>query len=378
MMIWRNIVGNQAAKAESLSLNAVEIEKVVKLFGEVPAVKQVSLDIRRGEFLTLLGPSGCGKTTLLNMIAGFEAPTAGKINIDGRDVTNVPPHLRDTGMVFQNYALFPHMNVFDNVAFGLRMRKQDKTKIAGEVERALEMVKLGGMGGRRVRQMSGGQQQRVALARAIVFGPRVLLLDEPLSALDKNLRTQMQFELKELHQKTGLTTVFVTHDQGEALSMSDRIVVMSRGEIQQVSAPLELYSRPANSFVASFIGEINRLPLARLSYRDTSMSFGFPAALALTANGRPSLKHHDGEDVRIFVRPENISLADAGRSGENIVPAKVVSHIYQGTHTVTRVEVETLGLLEMRVSGGQIITEKPAGSAVSIALSLDDAVVLRE
>lgn len=377
-MIWRDIVGNQAAKAESLSLNAVEIDEVVKLFGEVPAVRQVSLDIRRGEFLTLLGPSGCGKTTLLNMIAGFEAPTTGTINIDGRDVTNVPPHLRDTGMVFQNYALFPHMNVFDNVAFGLRMRKHDKSKIADEVERALEMVKLGGMSGRRVRQMSGGQQQRVALARAIAFRPRVLLLDEPLSALDKNLRTQMQFELKELHEKTGLTTIFVTHDQGEALSMSDRIVVMSRGEIQQVSAPLELYSRPANSFVASFIGEINRLPPARLNYKDTSASFGFPGASMLSVSGRSNLKQHHGEDVHVFVRPENISLANAAQPGENVVPVKVVSHIYQGTHTITRVESEALGMLEMRVRGGQIINEKPAGSMVNVAISLDEAVVLRE
>ncbi|MBN8938115.1 MAG: ABC transporter ATP-binding protein [Rhizobiales bacterium] len=357
--------------------NAVEINDVAKRYGSVTAVKQVTLSIRRGEFLTLLGPSGCGKTTLLNMIAGFEAASSGQINIDGRDVTNVPPYLRDTGMVFQNYALFPHMSVFDNVAFGLRMRKRDRQTITRDVERALDMVKLSGMGERRVKQLSGGQQQRIALARAIAFGPRVLLLDEPLSALDKNLRTQMQFELKELHEKTGLTTIFVTHDQGEALSMSDRIVVMSRGEIQQISAPLELYSRPANGFVASFIGEINRLPVARLSRRGTSMSFAFPGALTLTAEGLAGVLPQDNEDVRVFVRPEKIAIADPAKPEANVVSAKVISHIYQGTHTITRVEADGLGPIEMRVAGGRIIDEQPAGSTVRITLSLDHAVVLR-
>ncbi|WP_404924935.1 ABC transporter ATP-binding protein [Mesorhizobium sp. ORM16] len=356
---------------------AVEIANVAKNYGAVVAVKQVSLPIRRGEFLTLLGPSGCGKTTLLNMIAGFEAPTAGTISIDGRDVTNVPPHLRDTGMVFQNYALFPHMNVFDNVAFGLRMRNVEKQKIAHDTEAALDMVKLSGMGGRRVKQLSGGQQQRVALARAIVFGPSVLLLDEPLSALDKNLRTQMQFELKDLHRKTGLTTIFVTHDQGEALSMSDRIVVMSKGEIQQISQPLELYSRPVNSFVASFIGEINQLPVARLKRSGSAVAFAFQDGLALDAGDDGRALPEDNSDVSIFVRPESIAIADASGQAGNVVKAKVVSHIYQGTHTVTRIEATGLGLLDMRVSGGQIIDQKPAGSAIDVYVSLDNAVVLK-
>ncbi|OQM74010.1 ABC transporter ATP-binding protein [Manganibacter manganicus] len=356
---------------------AVDIANVAKNYGAVVAVKQVSLPIRRGEFLTLLGPSGCGKTTLLNMIAGFEAPTAGTVSIDGRDVTNVPPHLRDTGMVFQNYALFPHMNVFDNVAFGLRMRKVEKQKIAHDVEAALDMVKLSGMGGRRVKQLSGGQQQRVALARAIVFGPSVLLLDEPLSALDKNLRTQMQFELKDLHRKTGLTTVFVTHDQGEALSMSDRIVVMSKGEIQQISKPLELYSRPVNSFVASFIGEINQLPVARLKRSGKAVAFAFQDGLALDAGNDGAALPEDDADVSIFVRPESIAIADASGRAGNVVNAKVVSHIYQGTHTVTRIEAAGLGLLDMRVGGGQIIDQKPAGSAIDVHVSLDNAVVLK-
>jgi putative spermidine/putrescine transport system ATP-binding protein len=354
--------------------SAVEISGATKAYGSVVAVHDVSISIRRGEFLTLLGPSGCGKTTLLNMIAGFEPPSSGVISIDGRDVTNVPPHQRDTGMVFQSYALFPHMNVFDNVAFGLRMRKTDKYKIVRDVENALEMVKLGGMGTRRVRQLSGGQQQRVALARAIVIGPSVLLLDEPLSALDKNLRTQMQFELKDLHQKTGLTTVFVTHDQGEALSMSDRIVVMNKGAIQQVSPPIELYSRPANGFVASFIGEINRLPAATFIREGNAMWIDFRNGLKFELLTDGDNLPPEGSDVSVFVRPEDVSVTDA--PAPNQTKATVISHIYQGTHTVTRVEADGLGQIELRVGGGHIIDRMPAGSRLTVSVSLQNAVVL--
>ena len=371
-------MSNRSAETALKAEHAVEIEKVSKFYGSVTAVHNFSLSIRRGEFITLLGPSGCGKTTILNMIAGFEAPSSGQIHIDGRDVTNVPAHQRDTGMVFQNYALFPHMSLFDNVAFGLRMRKLDRKAVREGVERALEMVKLSSMGARRVKQLSGGQQQRVALARAIAFAPAVLLLDEPLSALDKNLRTQMQFELADLHEKTGLTTIFVTHDQGEALSMSDRIVVMNRGEIQQIAEPLELYSRPANSFVASFVGEINRLPTSILKRQGLSAIVQFPGSISLTIANPSVLPVDDNERVRIFVRPEHVTLADAASQAENTVSARVLSHIYQGAHTLTRVSCDSLGQLEMRVSGGTIIEEKPAGSSVQIAISLNQAIVLRE
>ncbi len=364
--------------------HAVELAGVSKHFGSTAAVAGVSLSIRRGEVLTLLGPSGCGKSTILNMIAGFETPDAGEIRIDGRPVTAVPPHQRDTAMVFQSYALFPHMDVFENVAFGLRMRGFPKVKLKDEVARALEMVKLGGLEGRRVKQLSGGQQQRVALARAMVVRPKVLLLDEPLSALDKNLRAEMQVELRELHDKTGLTTVFVTHDQGEALSLSDRILVMNRGEIQQLSEPMELYRHPANGFVASFIGEINRVS-ARCRCAGDVASFELEAdgagaaAASLTMRARPALVALDGRAVALFIRPEHITIADAGAVGaRNRLTARVMRHVYQGTHTLVRVDAAGAGVLQLRVPGGEVIERYPADAELAIALDLEQAVVLSE
>ncbi len=224
---------------------SVCVEGVVKSFDGVAAVNDVSLDVRKGEFLTLLGPSGCGKTTLLNLIAGFVEPERGTISIDGEVVTQKPPYLRSIGMVFQNYALFPHMTVADNVAFGLRMRKVPPADIKKRVAEALDMVRLPKMGERTPRQLSGGQQQRVALARALVIDPKVVLLDEPFSAIDKNLRAEMQVELKQIQKRVGITTLFVTHDQSEALSLSDRIAVMSHGRIEQLSEPSHLYRSPA-------------------------------------------------------------------------------------------------------------------------------------
>jgi putative spermidine/putrescine transport system ATP-binding protein len=239
---------------------AITLERVTKVFaGATRAVDDVSLSIAEGEFFSLLGPSGCGKTTTLRMIAGFESPDAGRIRVRGQDITALPPERRNMGMVFQNYALFPHRTVAENVAFGLRMRKVPKPDIAARVREALAMVRLDGLEDRRPAELSGGQQQRVALARAIVVNPTVLLCDEPLGALDKKLRQAMQFELRELHRRLGLTLVYVTHDQEEALTMSHRIAVMTAGRIAQIGAPREIYDRPASRFVADFIGDTNIL-----------------------------------------------------------------------------------------------------------------------
>jgi spermidine/putrescine ABC transporter ATP-binding subunit len=356
--------------------HALDIVRVRKDYGGAIGVADVSLSIGAGEFVTLLGPSGCGKSTLLGMIAGFVTPSAGKIIVDGADITNVEPFRRDIGMVFQSYALFPHMNVFDNIAFGLKMRKMSKAQVDSEVRRVIAMMKLNGFEERRVRQLSGGQQQRVALARAIVIRPKVLLLDEPLSALDKNLRAEMQVELSDLHRKTGLTTVFVTHDQGEALSLSDRIVVMNRGEVQQVAAPIELYRTPANGFVASFIGEINALPDARFETDGSSVSLVLPTVGPLKAAARPGWDFAHGRQVRAFLRPEHVRPALAGEQGANIVSGRVAAHIYQGSHTLTRVQVEGIGLVETRVTGAEIIAESPVGATITLVLNLDEAVLI--
>ncbi|TMJ26792.1 MAG: ABC transporter ATP-binding protein, partial [Alphaproteobacteria bacterium] len=238
---------------------AVELEGVSKHFGKITAVNQISLQVRRGELVTLLGPSGCGKTTLLNLIAGFLDPDAGEIAIDGRRITDVPAYRREIGIMFQSYALFPHMSVAANVAYGLKMRRIPRPEITRRVAQALALIKLEGLEDRKPRQLSGGQQQRVALARALVIRPRVLLLDEPFSALDRNLRASMQVELKEIVRKLEVTTIFVTHDQSEALSLSDRIAVIAQGRIHQLGSPQEIYRRPIDRFVASFIGDANVL-----------------------------------------------------------------------------------------------------------------------
>src|SRR5260370_34895613 len=239
---------------------AIKLEDVTKVFdGKVVAVDQVTLDIAAGEFFSLLGPSGCGKTTSLRMIAGFEMPDSGRVHVGGQDITDVPVHRRDMGMVFQSYALFPHRTVAENVAFGLRMRDVLRPEIAERVAAALAQVALTGLEERKPGQLSGGQHQRVALARALVVEPRVLLCDEPLGALDRKLRQQMQFELKELQRRLGVTLVFVTHDQEEALAMSDRIAVMNAGRAEQLGSPTEIHERPRTRFVADFIGEVNLL-----------------------------------------------------------------------------------------------------------------------
>ncbi len=297
--------------------------------GEQLVVRQLDLDIQRGEFLSLLGPSGSGKTTTLMMLAGFESPTAGDILLGGRQITGVPPHRRNFGMVFQNYALFPHLTVAQNVAYPLTVRKVPKDEQARRVQKALDMVRLAGLGERLPARLSGGQQQRVALARALVFEPQLVLMDEPLGALDKQLREHMQIELKELHRQLGVTFVYVTHDQGEALTMSDRVAVFNEGVIQQLDGVEALYETPANRFVAGFVGDSTVL-------RGTLEGQGDGATLVL-ANGQRLQGINvngaaPGAVVEACIRPERIALHEGPDGAPGVLAATVTGSIYHGDH----------------------------------------------
>src|SRR6516225_4720644 len=295
------------AIAERCDDIAVRFERVSKRFNEVNALCDFSLAVRRGEFMTLLGPSGCGKTTLLNLVAGFFGPDEGQIFIAERLVNGVPTYKREIGMMFQNYALFPHLTVMANVAYGLRARHLAKPEITCRVGAALSLVKLSGLEDRRPRQLSGGQQQRVALARALVINPKVLLLDEPFSALDKHLRASMQIELREIQRKLGLTTIFVTHDQGEALSLSDRVAIMSEGHIRQIGTPEEIYTNPRERFVASFVGDVNVLRGKLMGIDDTRAVVEVGAArITVPSESVRGLKA--SMPVDLFVRPEQLQL----------------------------------------------------------------------
>ena len=282
---------------------------LTKRFGAVTAVDGLTLDVEPGEILTLLGPSGCGKTTVLNLIAGFEAPDSGTVRIDGADVAARPPHRREVGMVFQDYALFPHLTVRENVAFPLRVRGTSEPEVTGRVGAMLELVRLSGYGDRLPRQLSGGQQQRVALARALAFRPRVLLMDEPFGALDRALRETMRAELRELQRALGVTVVLVTHDQDEAMDLADRVAVMRAGRLQQVASPRELYESPANAFVAGFVGESNLLEAVVVSVEGER-------AVVRTAGGRRILAARGstrvGDRVLVLLRPGAAALAEAG------------------------------------------------------------------
>jgi putative spermidine/putrescine transport system ATP-binding protein len=305
--------------------------------GEALIVKDLNLDIRKGEFLTLLGPSGSGKTTSLMMLAGFETPTAGEIQLAGRSINNVPPHKRDIGMVFQNYALFPHMTVAENLAFPLSVRGLSKTDIAERVKRVLGMVQLDSFASRYPAQLSGGQQQRVALARALVFEPQLVLMDEPLGALDKQLREHMQMEIKHIHQRLGVTVVYVTHDQGEALTMSDRVAVFHQGEIQQIADPRTLYESPKNTFVANFIGENNRLTGRLLSRAGEQCVVGLPRGEKVTALAVNV--GQIGDEVTLSIRPERIRLNGHSDECANRFTGRVAEFIYLGDHVRVRLEV---------------------------------------
>jgi len=351
---------------------AVRLDGVTKRFGPSVALDQAWLKIGRGEFMTLLGPSGCGKTTLLNLVAGFLAPNEGEIFIDGSLVTDVPAFARQTGIVFQNYALFPHMTVASNVAYGLKARGVGKDEIGKRVADVLAMMKLTGYEARKPRELSGGQQQRVALARALVIEPKVLLLDEPFSALDKNLRGAMQVEVKEIQRRLGVTTIFVTHDQSEALSLSDRIAVMSAGRICQIDTPEALYRRPADRFVASFIGEGSLLSatLDRMEDDSATVSVG---GRAVTVPSAPLAGQSPGARVDLFVRPEHLQVTT---TGDAAFEGEVAASIYQGDHVDLYVDTPQAanGRLMMRLAARDAAGISGAGSKIAIAITGEDAV----
>ena len=337
----------------------IELVNLTRQFEDgVVVVDNLNLYVRKGEFITFLGPSGCGKTTTLRMIAGFDRPTAGKILLNGKDITDLPPNKRPINTVFQRYALFPHLNVYDNIAFGLKLRKGEaklsKKDIAAKVEKVLKMVDLEGFEGRSISTLSGGQQQRVAIARAIVNEPEILLLDEPLGALDLKMRKDMQLELKEMHKKLGITFIYVTHDQEEALTLSDTIMVMKDGIIQQIGTPTDIYNEPKNSFVADFIGESNIFSGTYLG--DKKVKFIGRTFDCLDVFDK-------NEKVDVVVRPEDVTLVD---SGKGQVGGKIISSIFKGVH------YEMVVLIGKTEVVAQDTIERKVGEKVDIVLKPDD------
>ncbi len=313
----------------------VEFRGVTKNFGKILAVDELNLGIEQGEFFSLLGPSGCGKSTTLRMLAGFIAPSTGAINVHSRDVTQLPPEARDIGIVFQNYAIFPHMTVFDNIAFGLIERGDDRPTIKRKVEAALEQVGLTGYGERYERELSGGQKQRVALARVLVIEPEILLLDEPLSALDKKMREEMKFWIKNIQKSVGITTIYVTHDQSEALTMSDRIAVMNEGRVLQIGTPVEIYEAPGSRFIAEFIGESNLLS-GRMNGDGQVEIGGISVPLEPEVQTAAS-----GQAVHLLIRPEQIRLEPTDDGEPSRLRGRIADEIYQGS--LRRYRVDTMG-----------------------------------
>jgi ABC-type Fe3+/spermidine/putrescine transport system ATPase subunit len=349
--------------------SAVELRNVTLAYGNFVAVQDVSLQIARGEFVTLLGPSGCGKTTILRAIAGLVQPTGGEISVAGRRIDNIPIHKRNIGLVFQNYALFPHKSIFDNIAFGLKYRDVEKSLIAQKVKRALDMVRLPGVEKKLPSEMSGGQQQRIALARAIVIEPDVLLLDEPLSALDANLREEMRTELKIIQREVGITTIFVTHDQDEALAMSDRIVVMNKGLIEQVGSPEEVYRRPESRFVASFLGQSNLLPgvIGALAGGVAKVSLGNGVELSAAAPATA----REGEPVIAVVRAQKVLLGPPGASRG--LQGRIASTSYLGGSAAYFVEVAGGKLQAIATIEDRVWRE---GEDVAVTISPADVLLL--
>jgi spermidine/putrescine transport system ATP-binding protein len=358
--------------------SAIGVVDVSKRFGGVSAVEDVSLEIGDGEFFSLLGPSGCGKTTTLRMIAGFERPDAGRIFLQGHDVTDVPANRRPVNMVFQQYALFPHMSVYDNVAFGLKVKRVPRAEHGERVQEMLRVVSLEGLDRRRARQLSGGQQQRVALARALVNRPAALLLDEPLGALDVKLRKQMQLELKRIQNDLGTTFVYVTHDQEEALAMSDRIAVMNGGHVEQIGTPREIYERPHTAFVADFIGSLNALDLRIDELVGVNAVMRLGEAERLVVPVGPG--HTAGESVRVAVRPERVQIEPAGSpllNGGSRLEGTIAEIVFLGMYTQFHVDTQAGRLVSHRLAD-ESLRGLEGGSRVAISWDVEQASLLGE
>lgn len=356
--------------------NMIVLEGVRKSYGSFVAVHETDLVVREGEFLSLLGPSGSGKSTILNIIAGAVAPTSGRILLNGQNVSRMPPRERGLGMVFQNYALLPHLNVFDNIAFPLRIRRVGKEEIGKRVRDALDRVGLVGYEHRKPRELSGGQQQRVGIARCIVYSPSVILMDEPLGALDKKLREQLQVEIKRLHRDLGTTIVYVTHDQEEALDLSDRVCLMNRGRIAQIGAPQELYFEPTNTFVADFVGESNLIE-GIVRDKDTVITAG-----GLTLAVRSTEGHPPESKVKVLVRPENIRVTEG--SEQRVVPAQQNHCTGEITQTsfiggMIRIEVRCQGdmILRIKTASSRASDRLPPEGQVTVSWTASDSVVLK-
>src|SRR6478609_4619684 len=349
---------------------AIALRSVSKRFGGHIAVDDVTLDIREGEFFSMLGPSGCGKTTSLRMIAGFEMPDSGRIVLQGADVTTVSANRRPVNMVFQQYALFPHMSIYDNVAFGLKMKRVPRAEHRDRVHELLRVVDLEGLENRRPRQLSGGQQQRVALARALVNRPAALLLDEPLGALDVKLRKHMQLELKRIQHELGTTFVYVTHDQEEALAMSDRIAVMNRGKVEQLGSPREIYDHPRTAFVADFIGSLNALDLT------IDELVGGYAVARVGENERivapVDTGHHVGETVRVAVRPEHVRIGAVSEDGSRL-EGTIAQLVFLGMYTQFHVDTRAGRVVSHRLADEQHTAKLETGAHVTLSWSPDQA-----
>ncbi|MFI4986994.1 MAG: ABC transporter ATP-binding protein [Alphaproteobacteria bacterium] len=351
------------------------LKGLAKKYADFQAVDALDLDVASGEFVTLLGPSGSGKTSTLMMVAGFTPPSSGEILMNGRSIAGLAPERRNIGVVFQNYALFPHMNVSENVAFPLKMRRVARPEVEARVAAALALVQLGGLGERLPRQLSGGQQQRVALARALVFNPDLLLMDEPLGALDKNLREQMQFEIKRLHRELRITILYVTHDQEEALTMSDRVALMNRGRLEQCGAAEELYERPGNRFVAEFIGESNVLD-GRLEGATSGKTWFVTSAGPRLLVSLERSRAAPGEPALLVVRPEKLSLMPEG-GGALGLAGRVKELIYVGDFTRYRVELDGGLRVTLKVPNSSNAFRAVEGQAVRVQSAPDDLYVLR-